>query len=741
MARLITISNRLPISVKLVDDNFVYATSVGGLATGLSSTEAVRENYWVGWPGSTIEAPKDQEDLKARLNQDNMQPVFLTDHEYENFYEGFSNKTIWPLFHYFTQYTIYKKSYWEYYKKVNQLFCEEIKKIAQPDDVFWVHDYQLMLLPGMLREVFSNATIGFFLHIPFPSYEIFRTLPWRKEILEGILGSDLVGFHTYDYMRHFLSATTRILDIDHHLGRINLASRVVEVDSFPMGIDYDKFANAVYEKETIKEIIELRQQLGKDKIILSVDRLDYSKGILERIIAFERFLGKYPEYQGQVTLLVILVPSRAGVEQYAQLKEQIDEAVGRINGKYNTLRWSPIHYFYRSLPFHTLAAIYYMSDVALITPLRDGMNLIAKEYIASKTDQTGVLILSEMAGASKELTEAIHVNPSDLHDIVRAIHKALTMPQQEQISRNAAMQQTLKRYNVKRWSEVFMERLRESRLATEKIKQKQFSEDILTKMIHAYNVADKRLFLLDYDGTLVDFQDDPQKVSPDEYLYNLLKKLSDNPENQVVIISGRDKNSLERWLGKLNIGIIAEHGVWSKEPQQEWVQANLIDQAWKEELKAVMETFVDRTPGTFIEVKDYSLVWHYRKADQGLAEMRVHELIDTLAQYTSSMRLQILEGNKVIEIKNAGINKGHAAARWADRNPDGFILAIGDDYTDEDTFKAVTSYPNAFTIKVGHNMTAASYNIDSNRDVLRLLHVLSEQKGTSADYKEINLTA
>jgi trehalose 6-phosphate synthase/phosphatase len=286
-----------------------------------------------------------------------------------------------------------------------------------------------------------------------------------------------------------------------------------------------------------------------------------------------------------------------------------------------------------------------------------------------------------------------------------------------------------------------MDRLKESRLATEKIKQKQFSEDVLARMIHSYNEADKRLFLLDYDGTLVDFQDDPQKVSPDEYLYNLLKKLSDNQDNSVVVISGRDKNSLERWLGKLNIGIVAEHGVWSKEPGQEWVQANLLEQEWKEELQAVMETFVDRTPGTFIEVKDYSLVWHYRKADQGLAEMRTHELIDTLAQYTSKMRLQILEGNKVIEIKNAGINKGHAASRWAERNPDSFILAAGDDYTDEDTFKAVSAYTNAFTIKVGHNQTAAHYNVDANRDVLRILHVLSEQQGISSDYKAFNMTA
>ncbi len=728
MPRLITISNRLPVSVKRIDEKLVYETSVGGLATGLSSTEAVKENYWVGWPGGTFDSAQDKLELQQKLALNNMQPVFLTESDYEKFYEGFSNKTIWPLFHYFTQYTKYNKHYWETYKKVNQQYCDEVQKIAQPDDIFWVHDYQLMLLPGMLRKIFPDATIGFFLHIPFPSYELFRGLPWRQEILEGILGADLVGFHTYDYVRHFLSATTRILGLNHYLGRINLANRVSEIDSFPMGIDFDKFAKAVYEKDTIKEIIELRQQFGDYKIMLSVDRLDYSKGILQRVLSFERLLDEYPEYRGKVTLLMVIVPSRSGVDQYQQLKEQIDEAIGRINGKFNTIRWMAIHYFYRSLPFNTLAALYYMSDVAIVTPFRDGMNLVAKEYIASKIDQTGVLILSEMAGAAKELTEAILVNPNDMHDIVKAMHQALTMPPDEQNTRNAAMQQTLRRYNVHRWTEVFLTRLHESTTATNKIKQKQFNDEILKEITEAYNASEKKLFLLDYDGTLMDFQDDPQKVIPDEELMHLLKVLSEKPNHQVVVISGRDKDTLESWLGELNIGIVAEHGVWSRYPNMEWAQAGVLDQDWKPELRNVMESFVDRTPGSFIEVKDFSLVWHYRKADQGLAEMRVHELIDTLAQYITAYRLQILEGNKVIEIKNAGINKGHATGKWAERFPQGtFILAIGDDYTDEDTFKALSNNNNAYSLKVGYGPTAARFNLKSNYDVRYILNVLAEQ--------------
>ena len=729
MPRFITISNRLPISVKKIDEKLVYESSVGGLATGLSSNDSVKENFWVGWPGGTFDSAYDKMELRQKLSAKNMQPVFLSDSDYEKFYEGFSNKTIWPLFHYFTQYTRYNKQYWETYKKVNQQFCDEIQKIAQPDDIFWVHDYQLMLLPGMLREKFPNATIGFFLHIPFPSYEIFRGLPYRQEILEGILGADLVGFHTYDYVRHFLSSCTRILGLNHYLGRINLANRVSEIDSFPMGIDFDKFAKAVYEKETIREIIELRQQFGDFKIVLSVDRLDYSKGILQRILAFERFLDEYPEYRGKVTLLMIVVPSRSGVDQYQNLKEQIDEAIGRLNGKFNTLKWTPIHYFYRSLAFNTLAAMYYMSDIALVTPYRDGMNLIAKEYIASKVDQTGVLILSEMAGAAKELTEAVLVNPNDIHDIVRALHQALTMSPQEQMERNTAMQQTIKRYNVHQWSSVFMKRLQEARAATERVQRKQLDDEIIHEITQAYNQADKRLIFLDYDGTLVDFQDEPQKASPTEGLLHLLRKLADNPDNQLVIISGRKRENLHEWVGHLNVGIVAEHGVWQKYPDQEWTQAGILDQDWKPELNKVMESFVDRTPGSFIEVKDFSLVWHYRKVDTGLAEMRVHELIDTLAQYITTFRLQIMEGNKVIEIKNAGVNKGHAAGKWAERMPAGtFVLAAGDDYTDEDMFKALSQLPNTYTLKVGYGPTAGKFNVKSNKEILSLLHTLADQE-------------
>src|SRR5690606_108174 len=321
------------------------------------------------------------------------------------------------------------------YVKANQEFCNELLKIANPTDTIWIHDYQLLLLPKMVREKLPDVRIGFFQHIPFPSYEVFRMLPWRKEILFGMLGSDLIGFHTYDDMRHFLSSVSRLAGISNERGRIERDKRIIEVDAFPMGIDYEKYTNSAASPQTIEKEIRYRTSLGDQKLVLSIDRLDYSKGIPQRLRAFEIFLQQYPEYQTKVSLIMIVVPSRDSVEQYQELKEEVDLLVGRINGKYGRLNWTPVHYFYRSFPLEALSAFYRMAHVALVTPMRDGMNLVCKEYIASRLDQRGVLILSEMAGASKELSDAILINPNNINRIVTAIHQALTMPEEEQEKR------------------------------------------------------------------------------------------------------------------------------------------------------------------------------------------------------------------------------------------------------------------------------------------------------------------
>jgi trehalose 6-phosphate synthase/phosphatase len=723
MAKTIIISNRLPISISRSPDNKLqYKPSAGGLATGLGSIYQQGDNLWIGWPGIYLENEEEELNVKKELKKENMAPVYLTQEDIELFYEGFSNSTLWPLFHYVPKYATFNEQTWVSFKKVNEDFAKTVLEHAEPDDLIWIHDYQLLLLPKLLRDALPNATIGFFQHIPFPSYEIFRILPWRKQLLEGMLGADLIGFHTFDDVRHFLSASSRIIGIDNKMGQLRVKQRLVQIDSFSMGIDYDKFVNELNSEEVIQEVENYKQYLGNKKLIISIDRLDYSKGIPDRLIAFDQFLEQHPEYREEVSLVMVVVPSRDQVELYKKLKNEIDELVGRINGKYGNLTWSPIHYFYRGFPFHTIVAFYTMSDIALVTPLRDGMNLVSKEFIASKTDKSGVLILSEMAGAAKELSEALIINPFDTNEMVNALYQACTMPIEEQNRRIEELQHIVKRYDIHNWVQQFMNRLQTTKEKQSELVVKSLSAPLRESMIDNYRKSKKRLLFLDYDGTLMPFNKDPEKVKPDEELLNILEKLNSDPKNKVVIISGRDKESLDKWLSHLSIDMVAEHGVWLKEGRPFWSLFEYMTDEWKADIKPILEMYVDRTPGSFIEHKDYSLVWHYRKADVAFGELRSRELINHLQYMLSNSNIKILEGDKVIEVKNAEINKGKAAIKWLQQEYD-FILSVGDDWTDEDTFNVMPE--SAYTLKVGYSPTLAKYNIESQEELRVLLNMIA----------------
>jgi trehalose 6-phosphate synthase/phosphatase len=720
MGRLVIVSNRLPVTISEKKGILNVRPSTGGLATGLNSLSNKYEVIWVGWPGLAGNKPGHKTAIRKILKGLAMFPVFIDSSKFNNFYGGFSNSTLWPLFHYFQQFTEFVSRTWNDYADVNELFADHVAKIAKADDIFWVQDYQLMLVPQMLRDRFPNAIIGYFHHIPFPSYELMRTLPWRDSLMRGVLGADLVGFHTYDYVRHFASATTRILNYDdQYLGRIRFKNRVVDIDSFPMGIDYDKFANAVNDPATIKEIERYRKEIKDEKIILNIDRLDYSKALPQRLRAFDLFLTKYPNYRRKVSMLVILVPSRDNVGRYKQLKEEIDRIVGYINSKYGRINWTPIHYYYRSIKFTRMIAWYKLAPVALITPYRDGMNLVSKEYLACKDDGKGVLILSEMAGSSKELIGALMVNPNNTEDIADSLHQAFQMPEEEQIERVRKMQKVLQRNNVNYWSEHFLERLHEVHKASLVIHERYFDPKIEKRLITSYKKAKTRLLFLDYDGTMANFRSDPLTASPTKELYNTLDILSSNPANNIVLISGRDKEILSKWFGKYPIDLVAEHGAWYKKGNKRWQQFAKLDVLWKDDIRPVFNQFTDRTPGSFLEEKNYSLAWHYRKTDPGLAEMRKHEFMEKLGNKIYGENLQIMEGNKVLEVKNLEVNKGIAAKKWLNDKNWEFIMAIGDDYTDEDTFKAMPDA--AFTIKVGFNETAAKSNITGVEDVHILL--------------------
>jgi len=721
MSKLIIVSNRLPVTINRKEGALHFHPSAGGLATGLNSYKSELKRLWIGWVGAAIENDWERVSIEQDLKKDGLVPIFLSQEDIELFYEGFSNKVIWPHFHYFTQYTTYQDDYWNAYQEVNQLFATVLSEHVEEGDIIWVHDYQLLLLPALIRKLFPSVSIGFFLHIPFPSYEIFRILPWRKEILDGVLGADQIGFHTFGYMRHFLSATYRIAGYEHNFGKLVVEGRPVHVDVFPMGIDYEKYAKQEIVLSGKDHSFQIERLAKKCSLILSIDRLDYTKGIPQRIQAFEQFLKENKEYHGKVILFLIVVPSRSNVDQYKDLKEEVDTLVGRINAEYGSFNWFPIQYYYRSLAFQEISTLYRESHIALITPLRDGMNLVAKEFVASKDrTRTGVLILSEMAGASNELTDALIINPHDTAGVVAALKQALEMTAREQSWRLRKMQEQLKKYNVRQWAESFIKDL--SQKANKK--EVQLNKESIQELIQSYQQASACLLILDYDGTLMDFHVDPQAVNPDKALLHALKSLSVLPKNKVVINTGRDKKTIHEWLGHLPLDFAAEHGVWIKYGSK-WKKNPGLRDEWKKQIRPVLEQLVERTPGSFVEDKEYSLAWHYRRVDKELGAKRVREFKDVLTYLISSLNLQVLDGNKVVEVKNAGVSKGAATLTWSEAKEWDFVLAIGDDTTDEDMFKVLPA--DAYTIKVGDQPSIAKYRISSVGQVRQLLNIFLNQ--------------
>jgi len=722
-----------------------FQESVGGLASGLRTyldsvkADSKFDYVWVGWPGATVNSKMRTQLKSALVSEFKAYPVFLSETTMEKFYHGFCNKTIWPLFHYFPSYAVYDEDYWKSYKQVNEEFCKEILKILQPEDVVWIHDYHLMLLPKMLRDKVPEMTIGFFLHIPFPSYEVFRLLPsrWRKAILEGMLGADLIGFHTHDYTQHFAKCVRRITGHEHNMNRIEVDDRLARADTFPMGINFDKFNSAADSPKVVGKIEEIRRPLQGCKIVLSIDRLDYTKGIVNRLRGYEAFLKRSPNWHGKVTLIAVVVPSRTKAEHYQHIKRQIDELVGKINGEFGSVNWTPILYIYRYIPFEQLIALYRTSDIALVTPLRDGMNLIAKEYIATKTDGRGVLILSEMAGASKAMGEAVIINPSNVEEIADALEEALDMPEEEQIRRNEILRARTKSYDVVRWAEDFIDATLEMKKEQERLSTMTLDPSACEELREDYSQAKKRLLLLDYDGTLVPFSNDPKSVSPGKELLDTLKALSLDPRNEVVLISGRDKVVLQKWFGKLNINLIAEHGAWIKRKKDTWYLSKPLSASWKPMVMPIMKRYAERLPGVFVEEKEYSLVWHYRAADPEVASVKAREIVDDLVNFTANIDVQVLRGNKIVEVKSAGINKGMALLSWTSAGGFDFILAVGDDSTDEDMFRVLPE--TAYSLKVGNSESFARFRLEDQSDVLELMEKLAME--SSATIRDPVVTA
>ncbi len=724
--RLIIVSNRLPISIRSENGKLKFSKSAGGVISGLSAYLASLKKQgqftdflWVGWPGIA----KEQATIgKINIGGGKFFPVELSQNDIDNFYHGFSNATLWPVFHSFPSFASFENDQWNAYKRVNELYAAKLAKTVRPGDAVWIQDYQLMLVPKMLKERLPfSVPIGFFLHIPFPHFEIFRLLPdqWGKALLLGMLGADLVGFHTYDYTHYFASCVQRMLGMERSMDKISSAGHETRIDTFPMGIDFQKFHQGINLPKAEKIKLKLKQEIGNLKAILSVDRLDYTKGIIKRLHAYEQLLEKYPEYKEKIMLVLIVVPSREFVGNYQEMKKQIDELVGNINGKFGTLNWLPITYQFKSFGFEELVAFYNLSSICLVTPLRDGMNLVAKEYLASRRDLTGVLILSEMAGAAQELGEAIIINPHHTEEITEALRKALMMPEVEQKQANRIMQERLKRYDVTRWANDFLKELVTFHQAVEREHKSKILNSLTTgQLLKDFNKSTKRIFLFDYDGTLMPFFKYPDQARPSKDVLASLSNLTRLAGTKVVIISGRDRRTLEKWFKGINLSLVAEFGIWMREGGK-WSKTKTFRKDWKKIAMPLLRTYVDRVPGSFIEEKEYSIAWHYRLVNPLLAKLRVQELTSNLINLTSHLDIKISQGNKSLDIRSAGADKKTAANYFLGKKSYDFILAAGDDPADEDMFKDLPK--NAYSIKVGSGASAATHRVTGSLEMLSLL--------------------
>jgi len=732
MSKTIIVSNRLPLQVQTDGESIKVTPSVGGLATGMKSVHRDSNGVWVGWSGLTDEEinPEMQKKVDEAVQKEQCVGVNLTEDDIQNYYYGFSNRTLWPLFHYFLEYTEFEKEAWESYKRVNKKFAKVVIDQIEDGDKVWIHDYQLLLLPQLIKAAKPDVPIGFFLHIPFPSYEIFRTFPKRKEILYGMLGSDLIGFHTYDYERHFLSSVKRIANEEVKFNKVNHDNRIIKVDSFPMGIDYQKFEEAAKnnQKQSNRQKTEVQRRLdehlnesGSAKMVLSIDRLDYTKGIPNRIRAFEYFLNKYPEYKEKIRLIMLAVPSRSQVPQYQKLKRETDELVGRINGQFSTVSWTPIWYFFRTMPFENLIDLYTSSDVALITPVRDGMNLVAKEYVATRTEQDGVLVLSEMTGASKEMGEALQINPFNFEEIADTLKQALEMPKTEQKSRMSSLQKRLSRYSVERWADEFMTALDTSQNVSQYIHAERLNQNHQDKILKSVENSKSTIIFLGYNGTLVNYTDKTEDKTPDKALYEILSKVSQKPNVEICITSCSENEDLQEWFADTDYRLISDHGAFYRK-HNIWTELEALKTEWMEDVIPVLENFVDRTPGSYLDVNRFSLAWHYGDADIEMGEKRVTEINTVLTSLTSNTDLSVFHGKEVVEVKSTKVSKGYAALQILKEKEFDNIIAIGDDWTDEYMFEDLPD--EAHSIKVGIRKTNAKYFVKRVEEVRAFLEHL-----------------
>ena len=723
--RLIVVSNRLPLSVKKVREGVwkSEATS-GGLQSAMGPILERRGGLWIGWPGYGPRTPDEGWNAQMARMRDKHRyvAVDLPSDLARKFYEGYANQTLWPLFHSFSTRFDYDAELWAAYVTANRRFRDAVLEHLAPGDTVWVHDYHLMLLPRMLREVAPETKIGFFLHIPFPASELLRILPRRDEVLRGLLGADLVAFQTHADLQHFRASLLRLVGLPSQMDRVLSQGHSTRLEALPISIAPDEFTGVLEHHEPTKAALaSLRARFAGQRILLGVDRLDYTKGIPQRLRAFRKLLKSAPKLHGKVTLVQVAVPSRERIAEYERLRHEVSDLVGEVNGEFGRPEWTPVVYMRRGITRSELVALYAAADVGWVTPLRDGMNLVAKEYVACHGGTDGALLLSEFAGAAAEMGEAFLVNPYDEERTAAMVERILDMPAEDRQDRMAFLFRRVKRNDVFRWAERFLVLL--DAAASGRVVVPERPADLpIDEAVAAFAAAEKSLLLLDYDGTLVPYAARPKEAIPPAHVLSLLATLASRPGTTLAVVSGRSRADLERWFGRIaQLWLIAEHGAAVRPPGTGWeLVRGGPPPGWKNKVLPLLEHYLDRTPGSLIEEKEFALVWHHRLADPEFGEWLANELVATLDEMLADTELQAIRGNKTVEVRLVWANKGSVVDRLeAEHRDAAFRLAMGDDRTDEDLFERMRDH--AWTVRVGEGRSTAGYSVRTPAEVCSFL--------------------
>lgn len=720
-SRLLMVSNRLPFEIRPDPEGVLsqIVPSTGGLVRALDPVLRRTAGLWFGWPGDATgeEALRGAGGLPYEVV-----PIALAPPEVAGYYDGFSNRTLWPLFHDLLGRTSFEEGWWRTYQSVNGKFADAVAARLGPDDFVWAHDFHLLLFARELRARRPGVRVGLFLHVPFPPQGLFQRLPWRREIAEALLEFDTIGFQSARDLRAFgrtvretvrdarqLDAADRDLSFERN-GRASYAA------VFPIGIDFAFWDSLGRDPDVVRHATRFRRKNGGRKIVLGVDRLDYSKGIAQRLRAFGELLERHPEARERVQFVQIAVPSRISVREYRELKREIDELIGRINGTFATPSWVPVNYLNRSFSESDLAAYYRAADVALVTPVKDGMNLVAKEFCAASVAGRGVLVLSEFAGAAAELAPgALIVNPHDAAGTAEAIHRALSMPPEEQEKRLFRLRRTIRDNDVHRWAELFLAAARDG---TARLR----SPEAILEEWDGWK-ADRLLLSLDYDGTLVPIRPLPGMAAPASETLDLVRDLAALPGVSLVLSSGRALAELDVWFPDPAIVLIAGHGAaWRRGGKDEL----LLAPSWLAETldgcRQRLQALIDSSPGALLEDKGTSIAVHYRlvegTARRGLVAAVRAETRRLLAERPGLRRI---EGRSVVEIGLSGVDKGTAFrhARAALGLEEAPALVLGDDETDEDAFSTIL--PGDLAVHVGARPTRARFalkDVGAARDLL-----------------------